>query len=295
LSASETLTRIIAMVAELTLRERSGAPWITVAELAGSLGVTPKQVARDIETLTMLDDGADTEWLLSLRVMLEDDKVSIESSGQFQRPLRFTPTELLAVQMALITEGEVELAARLGGASSARAPARGSDRPPTIADRVSSAITDQRRLRCRYASDRLGEPKLRTIQPHQAVEYRNRVYVVAWCELSNGWRHFRLDRILEAEHEGTFEFRGDFTPLEATSEVFKAPQIEDVLVRYRDGAARWTRERYTSSKVAADERVLVRFQVANPEWLLRMVLEVGDEAEVVEPEDYRHAIRLALA
>ena len=292
MSAAEPLTRIVAMVAELTLREQSGAPWMTRADLAQSLGVSVTQVGRDLETLTLLGDGADSDWLLSLRVLLEGDKVAIMSNGPFQRPLRLTPVELLAVQMALVGEGEVPLAAKMGGAASAALP----DRPrpsPTLADRVGEAITGQRRLRCRYAGDRRGEPTERTIQPHQAVEYRNYVYVVAWCERSNGWRRFRLDRILQAEHDGTFEPRADFTPLRATSEVFQAGQVEEVVVRYRDGAARWARERYPSARVE-DDRVAVRFKVANPEWLIRMVLEVGDDAEVVEPEDYRHAMQVAV-
>jgi proteasome accessory factor C len=295
MSASETLTRIVAMVAELTLRERSDAPWMTRAELAQALGVSTKQVDRDLRTLTLLGDGADSEWLLSLRVLLEGDKVSIMSNGPFQRPLRLTPVELLAVQMALVGEGQAELATRLGGVATANASATASTRPPSIASQVSDAITGQRRLRCRYAGDRRGDPTDRIIQPHQAVEYRNHVYVVAWCERSDGWRRFRLDRILQAEHHGTFEPRADFVPVKATDEVFQAPRVEAVLVRYRDGAARWARERYPSSETTKDERVSVRFNVANPEWLVRMVLEVGDEAEVVEPEDYRHAIRLAVA
>ena len=294
MSASEALTRIVSMVAQLTLRERSGAAWMTRAELARSLGVSPKQVAQDLETLTLLGDGADSEWLLSLRVMLEDDKVSITSSGPFQRPLRLTPVELLAVQMALVGEGHVELAARLGGAASAGSTAH-SAKPASIADRVGDAIARQGRLRCRYAGDRRGEPSERTIQPHQAVEYRNRTYIVAWCERSNGWRRFRLDRVLQAEHDGDFEPRADFTPLRTTDEVFQARQVEEVVVRYRDGAARWARERFPSCEVASDGGALVRFKVANPDWLVRMVLEVGEEAEVMAPEDYRRAMTFAVA
>ena len=294
MSASGTLTRIVAMVAELSLRERSNAPWMTRAELAESLGVSIKQVLQDLDVLTLLGNSAESDWLLSLRVMVADDKVAISSSGPFQRPLRLTPEELLAVQMALIGEGQVELAARLGGAATATRPSPAASQL-SIADQVSEAITGQRRLRCRYAGDRRGEPTDRTIQPHQAVEYRNHTYIVAWCERSNGWRRFRLDRILQAEHDGTFEPRLDFTPLRATAQVFQAASVEEVVVHYRGGAARWARERFPSSEIGEDQRVVVRYNVANPDWLVRMVLEVGDDAEVVEPEDYRRAIRLAVA
>lgn len=293
MSAPESLTRIVALTAELTLRERSGAPWITIGELAKSFGVTPKQIERDLQTLTLLGESADSDWLLSLRIIQDGDRVSLVSNGPFQRPIRFTPEELLAVQMALVAEGHVELAARVGGeARDARREARVEG---SIADTVSEAITRRNRVRCRYAAERRGEPTDRTIQPHQAVEYRNRVYIVAWCEKSNAWRRFRLDRILEAKHDGAFEPREDFTPLRATAEVFLAGQVEEVSVLFRDGAARWARERYPGSEVAADGSVLVRFKVANPDWLVRLVLEIGSDAEVIEPEDYRHAMRLAVA
>ncbi|HKP30175.1 MAG TPA: WYL domain-containing protein, partial [Gemmatimonadales bacterium] len=228
MSASETLARIVAITAELTLRDSNDAPEITIEELARSHGVTPGQIERDIQTLTLLGDSADSDWLLSLRIVQEANRISIASSGPFQRPVRLTPEEMLAMQMALVAEGHVELAAKLGGEADASAPVR-PQLSPTIPDLVSDAITGQRRLRCRYASDRRDEPSVRIIQPHQAVEYRSRVYIVAWCEKSNAWRRFRLDRILEAEHDGTFQPRQDFVPLRSTDEVFQAGKVEEVL------------------------------------------------------------------
>jgi predicted DNA-binding transcriptional regulator YafY len=44
-----------------------------------------------------------------------------------------------------------------------------------------------------------GEPGQRVIHPYQIVQRLVWWYVIAWCEQVGGFRHFRVDRLLEAK------------------------------------------------------------------------------------------------
>ena len=77
---------------------------------------------------------------------------------------------------------------------------------PTIAepeDKVDSAslrlaIRNGRKLRLRYRSE-AGEETERTVWPVILGYAETSRLLVAWCELRQGFRHFRTDRIIEAK------------------------------------------------------------------------------------------------
>jgi proteasome accessory factor C len=292
--STEALNRIVELVAELTRRERAGHEPASLAALARHFAVSERQIQEDLRTLTLLGDHADSDWLLSLGVWQQQDRVSVSSQGPFRRPLRFSPEELLAVQLALVSEGRLDLAERIGRAGRREMATSGPSR--ALLDTVERAVEERRQLRIRYAGE-TGAPRERTIEPHQVVEFRRHTYVSAWCRDTGDWRRFRLDRIVSAEQlDGGFEPRPDFAPATRRQDLFRATaRVDEVIVRFRDGASRWARERYPGCEAEAENAVLVRFQVASPEWLVRQVLEVGADAEVVSPPAYRRLVREAVA
>lgn len=298
MSAAESLARIVSLVAELTRRERAGDPGATLPELASRFGVTQRQIEDDLRTLTSLDDTAEGDWLLSLRVWQQGDRVSASSQGPFQRPVTLTPEELLAVQVALIGEGELELARKIGGSSDRGSGGSGERGSGGSADwALAEAASQGRKARIRYAAEGSGGVRVRTVEPYQVLHHRNRTYLIAWCEEAGGPRHFRVDRIVAVEVlEDRFEPRKDFAPVSRPEDLFRTTAaVEEVAVRFRDGAARWARERYAGHETEAAGTVLVRFNVGSVDWLVRLVLEIGADAEVVGPPGYRRAIRDAVA
>jgi predicted DNA-binding transcriptional regulator YafY len=64
--------------------------------------------------------------------------------------------------------------------------------------RLRSAIRKARKLRMRYRSD-AGEETERTVWPVILGYAETTRMLVAWCELRQGFRHFRTDRIVEVE------------------------------------------------------------------------------------------------
>ena len=228
--------------------------------------------------------------------------VSISSGGPYRRPIRFTPEELCAVQVALEGEdGGHALAERIGSAmqqaaASGMAAVLNSGAVP-LADVVQDAVANAQRLEIHYAGERGIDTKSRVIQPHQLFEYNGRSYVVAWCERSQGWRHFRLDRVLDAEAPPLepFEPREDLRSVTDPTDALRAGDggLDDARVRFAPDVARWIRERYGDHEAHDDGSVTVRFKVANTQWLVGRVLQYGDAAEVLEPDAYRQVVAAA--
>ena len=89
--AAAQLERIVSLVAELSRGHPGQEEGRRLADLAGTCGVSPQQIAGDIRTLTTLCDHAEAEWLLSLSAWQQDDRVSVRSLGPFRRPVLLSP------------------------------------------------------------------------------------------------------------------------------------------------------------------------------------------------------------
>lgn len=297
MNSAEQLNRVVQLVSELTRRDREGSPGAELRDLAARFGVTPSQIQADVRALTHLSDSAGSDWLLSLRVSQEGSTVSVNSGGAFQRPLRLTRDELMAVQIGLAGVAErSQLADRLrpllrpAGPDLIALP----DGNHGVLQQALAAIRDGYRLRLRYV--RLGSPNPseRVVHPYEVVGREGHHYLVAWCELAAGWRFFRLDRVLELTIlPEPFSRRDDFVPRE---EVFEEPPggVDSVQVRFGPAVSRWIREQHPDAVTEPDGAVTVTYRVADPDWLVRHVLQYGEEAVVVAPDSYRELMRRAL-
>lgn len=288
MSAADQLNRIVSLVAFLSRRGEG----VTLDDLAAECGTTRAQVQADVRTLTGLGDHADHDWRLSLSVTQQGDAVAITSLGPWRRPLRLTPDEFLALQLALADDPEGEALAR----QFAGLAPRTAERPHTahegprgegrILDAVRRAVAGRVKLELLYAGagDRVGGG--RVVHPYELVVQGGRFYCIAWCEQAQGWRHFRVDRMLDAlATDQPFPPRDDFEP---PDHVFRTETTPDqVTVRFGPRIRRWVEERYPDGVATEDGAFQVTFDVTDPAWLVRHVLSFGTEAEVLEPEEYR--------
>jgi predicted DNA-binding transcriptional regulator YafY len=302
MTSSEQLNRIVGLVSELTKKARQGSESTALDDLAQRFGATRSQIQSDIRALTLLGDDPDADWMLSLSVYQEGDRVSLSSGGPFQRPIRFTGEELVAIQLGLAATDAADNSLSIGLARVLQTAERvthalaGRGRVvPSVNNLMREAINDRRKAELKYAGERSLGGVNRVIHPYQLLEQQGQTYVVAWCELAQGWRHFRADRVLDAllldEH---YAPRGDFVP---AGDSFSEPPegVTPVQVRFSPAIARWLRERYPAALPQSDGGVIVTYLVASPEWLVRHVLQYGAEAEVVAPASYRALMRQQLA
>ncbi|MCJ7628685.1 MAG: WYL domain-containing protein, partial [Longimicrobiales bacterium] len=75
--------------------------------------------------------------------------------------------------------------------------------------------------------------------------------------------------------------------------VFRANWKMEVRVRYSAAVARWIAEK-EAVEPSLDGSLTLTYQVADPHWIVRHVLQYGPEAEVLEPEAVRGWVRGAV-
>ncbi len=183
---------------------------VTATHLAEALGVSVRTLYRDIDTLRA--EGAPIEGEAGLGYVLRP--------GFLLPPLMFSEDEIESLALGLRwvidrTDGAMALAARDALAKIAavlpqdmRAVAAGSGlilppvAQPSMAEArlpdLRRAIRSERRVRIRYA-DGSGAESARVIWPFALAFFEQVRVVVAWCELRQGYRHFRADRIKSLE------------------------------------------------------------------------------------------------
>ena len=82
-----------------------------------------------------------------------------------------------------------------------------------------------------------------------------------------------------------------FTPIRDPKELLSADGTVPAQVAFSRKIARWLKEKYPKGNEQRDGRYVVTFQVADPAWFVREVLQYGAEAEVLGPEALREAVR----
>jgi len=179
---------------------------VTAARLADELEVSVRTVYRDVQTLIEL--GAPIEGEAGLGYVLR--------SGFFLPPLMFGEDELEALVLGarwVRQQGDNALAQAATTAIAKIATATPKDLRDAMADtglwaagsdsaeasgialrNIREAIRREHKLKIAYG-DGAGTATERVIWPIGLAFFEGKRLVVAWCELRNGFRHFRADRI----------------------------------------------------------------------------------------------------
>ena len=292
-SAEERLQRLLVMLP--WLMERGEAP---LAEVAQRFRMTPDDVAADLELAAMCGLPPFVDELIDL--FIDDDVVVVGVPRLFTKPLRLTAPE----GFALVTAGRAAM--QLPGADE-RGPlgrglqklsaALGDDavvvelpRPAEVDDHIaalSEAIRTAERLHVRYWTASRDEVTHRTITPRRVVHDRGEWYVVADDERSGERRTFRVDRFESIESTGEHDEVEDTAP-GAPLEWFADGALPQVVLRL-GAAATWVVERYPVDRVVEldDGALEATFPLASERWLERLLLRLGDQAEVLAPEQWR--------
>ena len=302
-TAQGQVPRLVELIAWLS--QSDSAKPVAYRAAARRLGVPEGTIRADLDALLGLS-GEHRDWLASLRVALVSGGFVAHSLGAFRRPLHFTGEEGLALLLGLAgTRGGRAVAQQLAQALRAAPPAELVDAAYAISAAPSEELEERlavarrarderRKLEILYCAS-AGEPSRRVVHVHQIVEAAGRWYIVAWCEKVGAFRNFRADRVLEATLLAQ-DFRPQllFQPIRKPEELLRAEEMVAAKVAFSPRVARWLKERYPGGREENDGRYVVTLKVADPAWLVREVLQYGVEAEVLEPEGMREAVRRAV-
>ncbi|ACX68408.1 helix-turn-helix transcriptional regulator [Paenibacillus sp. Y412MC10] len=161
---------------------------------------------------------------------------------------------------------------------------------------VRRAILEERKLEFHYVKnmpDSKGNRKsFRSAAPYGLAFLQGSWTLIAWCDLRQGIRHFRLSRMKDLTIlEERFEMPPDFH-----LENYRPPDDRNLLVRILaiHGIADRVKEAgnyYIETLEECEEGLLVSFRVRRPEEILHWVLGWGSDVVVLEPQSFRDRIR----
>ena len=167
---------------------------------------------------------------------------------------------------------------------------------------IQQALVERRGLRIRYHAFQRDEQTDREIDPYHLTYFNGGIYLIAHCHLRKAVRIFAVERIRSvAELRRRFEPPRDFKPQEYLDKAWGILQGDLVTVRviFAAALARYIKERlwHPSQKLRdlPDGRVELTVRVADTLEVRRWILGFGAQAEAVEPESLREALRAEAA
>jgi predicted DNA-binding transcriptional regulator YafY len=193
----------------IQILRRSTRP-VTAAVLAGELEISKRTVYRDVADL------------IGQRVPIEGEAGLgyLLASDYDMPPLMLTPDEIEAVMLGaqwvagrsdkVLSNAARDVVAKIAAVVPERLrpfliepsvgvkPTIGEPEESVDTAMLRSAIRNGLKLRLRYRSE-AGEETERTVWPLILGYAETSRLLVAWCELRQSFRHFRTDRIIEAE------------------------------------------------------------------------------------------------
>lgn len=289
------LTRILAML-----------PWVianpgsTVDEVGSRFGYKDHaDLARDLDMVFVcgLPGYGPGDLMVAY---IEDDEVVVDTADYFGRAPRLTPTEILsmlAAGMAVIATGQASPALESAVDKLAATVSPDTEEglaveiavEPELVGPLRQAAADHAVVEIIYTSLSRGETTERLVEPWTVFTSLGNWYLTGYCRLARAERVFRVDRIRRLEvTDETFEPPAR-TP---EPEVRYTPSDDDVRCRIALApAARWVLDYYPVEILEdADDRVLIEFAAADPTVAARLLLRLGDRAELIEGPEVREAL-----
>jgi proteasome accessory factor C len=154
--------------------------------------------------------------------------------------------------------------------------------PPLVAE-LRSAASEGSVVRIVYTSIAKGDTSERDVEPWMVFTTMGNWYMRGFCRVADAERVFRVDRIRELAPTGE---RFEPSTEQLDPEVGYMPSEEDVRAVIKLGErARWVADYFPVETVSDDDSgLVVRFSARDASVVARLLLRLGDTAELVEGE-----------
>lgn len=286
-SAEDRTERLMAMV-----------PWIasqgavSTEELCSRFNIGLRQLQADLEMLSFVGAAPHTDDVL-LYADIDGGLVSVKPQW-FDRPLRLTPAQGAAlvtmVEAALEVPGVdpdgplaralPKLAAAVGIVPGEDLDVDLGDADPNVIEVLRTAAAEGTQVAITYWGHDADRTTERIIEPWTVNLDGGRWCTVGWCHRAGDRRWFRVDRITAAEPrpEPASMPRGD------TTTEYAPPTDAPVVTLRVTREKSWVAERWptTSRRNLDDGSLEVQVPVTGAAWLERVLLQHGNDVEVVD-------------
>jgi proteasome accessory factor C len=299
--AGPRLARVLAIVPYVLAH-----PGTTIADLANRFRVTAREIERDLELLPLCGLPPYTADRLIDVWIADDGAVDIRLAEYFERPLRLTPAEgvaVIAAARALLavpgseTDGPLataveKLEAVVGASGRLAVDVGNTAHLPMLRE----AIERHERVEIDYYSYSRDEMTTRAVDPERVFHAFGAWYLAAYCHRAGDDRLFRVDRIQAVRPTGQhFDPRPHGSQSQPTdggatdpSSLVYQPRPSDRRVTLRLAP----RVAWVAEEFPVEERhdegggsVRVMLRVSGDAFLERLLLRLGPDAEILEPAD----------
>ena len=310
-TAAVQLRRILRVIPEIADgREHE------LTAIAQRLGVEKDVLLNDLKALADRH-GAPGGFVEGMQIYIGSGTVEV-LSDQFLRPMGLTVQELCALELGLAilrAERPPDETAAIDRTRErlrkviARMPAGHDENTMRFAEiapteglthlgELRKALRDHYKAEITYRRGGSDDATTRVVRLYAIVPASGMWYAVAYCELSEALRVFRMDRVEAARAlDDKYEIPESFSVRE-TLRGGKALKSElppvGMKVRYSPAIARWIAER-EGMEPDEDGSITVEHPLADAEWGTRHVLQYGPDAEVLEPLELRSEVSRRLS
>jgi proteasome accessory factor C len=275
--------------------------------------ISDAELREDINVLNVVNFGGGSYVLYA--EIDDDGLIAVDPepySDNFARPARLLPVEAKALVAAIDLIGEHLPEGSLASAREKIVAALGDDPmqqglhvadaggdDSAIARVASEAINGRRLLALDYYKPNEDEFSARVVEPYALVNGREGWYVACFDPEKDAVRHFRLDRIRDAEVTATaFTPRPEVDPAAEVDGWLRTGEVEAsriARVWVSPERARWAREKRRVIAELADGSIVVELSFKGTDFLVRDVLAEAGDAAVLEPSEARDAVLDAVA
>ena len=288
-SAADRLGRILAMVPWIASQDRP-----RIDDVCARFGISRDDLLADLNVVFVVGLYPYTPDNL-IEVDIDDDTVAISYTNFFERPLRLSRDEALALLAAGVASaaqpghdpegplarGLAKVAAVLGiDLDDDLGVVLAEDETETLAV-LDEASSTGRVVHIGYFSHARNVQTERDVEPRRCFATDGAWYLDAFCRATGEQRIFRVDRITGLEiTDGTFEVAG------AVDDVPTSFEPGDDVARVTidlPASGSWVAEQYPVEHVEQrDGRSRVTLAVTARPWLERLMLRLGPDAKVVD-------------
>lgn len=274
---------------------------ISVKDLAGEFSISATEMLDDLTTLWMCGLPGYTALEL-MDLSFETGYVTISNAETLTRPRMLDRNEVLALILGLETmfEGQVSqtapLAIQIGALIEklsqfldvARSIQAGTSSSYLIRGELLKSISSRIPIEIDYHSLSRDAVSTRIIHPLEftSLNENENEYIYAFCELSNGYRTFKVDRIMRSA-------------IPEKAALYESPETLDAsqpLHRFKvaiNSRERDVAERFNLSiedlRVNSEREATV--ESFTPDWAIREIMSFGGEVSLKTPQILRDSLR----
>lgn len=291
---------------------------MSLRQMADELGVTQRTIRRDLDVFrgvgfpveeTIGEFGRKTWTIKADRdqpplAFSYDEAIALYMGRRMLEPLAGTPFGEAAEDAfrkirSALGVGTLDYLARFSSMfHETGVEARDYASKSEIIDTLRLGVEDCREARILYRAETADESSHRTIHPYGTVYHRGALYLIALDPDQRRVKHYKVDRIEEAEILDRFFSRIEgfdlASHMASAFGVYRDGEPITVEVRFAPGVSRYVREarHHESQELVpqADGSVLATFRVSGTEEIKRWILGFGAKAEVLKPDQLRHEI-----